>query len=272
MFGAVDIGGTKTLLAVFDKDGMIIRSVKLPTPNNYKNFKSLLTNHFQKTFGEKIFVTAVAVPGVIDRGKGVGIAFGNLPWENVTIRDDISHIFKCPVVVENDAKLAGLSEAALLKDYRKVLYVTLSTGIGGGFIVNGKIDPNLEDIEVGQMLLEHEGKLLRWEDFASGRAIFEQFGKAMSDITDKETLLIIAHNVAVGLIDLIATLTPDIIVIGGGVGAHFEKIQAAVEEDLKIYENDLLRVPPIIKAKRPEDAVIYGCFELAKNNYEKINN
>jgi predicted NBD/HSP70 family sugar kinase len=65
-----------------------------------------------------------------------------------------------------------LSEAMLLANqYNKVLYLTISTGIGGGRCKNGKIDPDFENFEPGQMVFEKDGKTLVWEDFASGRAL-----------------------------------------------------------------------------------------------------
>ena len=175
--------------------------------------------------------------------------------------------------VENDAKLAALSEAIKLKeDYRKVLYVTISTGIGAGLIINKKISPDFDNIEVGQMLFEHDGKLERWERFASGKAIVAEFGKPASDITDPHTWYVISHNIAIGLIDLIATLTPDIIIIGGGVGSHFDKFGDRLIEDLKVYQSNLLIVTPIQQATNAEDAVIYGGYFLGKSKYERSNN
>jgi predicted NBD/HSP70 family sugar kinase len=273
MFGAIDIGGTKTLLATFSEKGELLENIRFETPKNYVDFIKELKNQSTNLDINKLQVMSVAIPGLVNKNKGVGIAFGNLPWENIPIQKDVEAIFKCPVLIENDAKLAGLSEAiALKKKYRKVLYITVSTGIGGGLIINNKIDRDFDNMEVGHMLFEHEGKLQRWEDFASGKAIVAKFGKPAKDITDQKDWYIIAHNIAVGLIDIIATLTPDVIIIGGGVGSHFEKFSDRLNEDLKIYQNNLLTIPPIIKAKNAEQAVIYGGYYLGKTNYEQSNN
>jgi predicted NBD/HSP70 family sugar kinase len=126
-------------------------------------------------------------------------------------------------------------------------------------------------MEVGHILLEHDGKLQRWEDFASGSAIVKHFGKRASDIDadDTQTWYIIARNIAIGLIDLIATLTPEVIVLGGGVGSHFDKYAERLQEQLKIYENPMLSIPPVVQAKRAEEAVVYGCYHLARKKYGK---
>lgn len=266
MYGAVDIGGTKTLVAVFDAHGKITKQVKFPTPENYDDFVVQLSGIVEKLSTKDFKRVGVAAPGIIDRKRGVGIVFGNLPWENVPLEASIEKIFNAPVKVENDAKTAALSEAQYLKqDFKKIVYVTVSTGIGVGVVTNGKIDTNLRDIEPGQMILEHNGRFEQWEDFASGSAIYKKYGKKASDITDTGAWYTIARNLAVGLNALIASIDPDVIVIGGGVGTHLEKFQERLEEQLKIYENPMTPVPPIKKAIRPEEAVIYGCYELAKS-------
>lgn len=265
MYGAVDIGGTKTLVAVFDKSGQALEQIKFPTPKNYSEFKAELAETVAKLSTENFQRTVVAAPGLLDRKRGIGIRFGNLPWENVPIEEDVESVFRCPVSIENDANLAALSEALAINDqFNKVLYVTISTGIGGGIVIDGKIDPNFQDIEPGQMTLEHQGRFEQWEKFASGSAIVKRFGKRASEIDDPQTWYIIARNVAVGLNTLIATLDPEVIVIGGGVGSHLDKFQDRLEEQLKIYEHPMTPVPPIRKAVRTEEAVIYGCYELAK--------
>lgn len=271
MYGAIDIGGTKTLVAVFSQDGKVVEKYKFPTSQNYSQFIKELTQVVQKLKTKHFTYTVVAMPGLPDRKLGLGVAFGNLPWEQVPLQKDVESIFQCPVRLENDAKLAALSEANLIKnEFKKVLYVTVSTGIGGGIVINGKIDPNFEDIELGQMIVEHQGKLQRWEDFASGRAIVEKFGKRASDIKDASTWYIIARNLAVGINTLIATLDPEVIVIGGGVGSSLVKFKDRLEEELRIYETPLTPIPPIRQAQRAEEAVIYGCYALAKVHDEGI--
>lgn len=270
MYLAIDIGGTKTLIACLDDNGVIKERIKFPTPANYERFLEQLADNVDKLTTKDFVFTGVGVPGKLDRKLGVALAFGNLAWPHVPIRDDIQRIVHCPVVIENDANLAGLSEAMLLKNYRKVLYVTISTGIGTGIIADQKIDLELADSEGGNMLLEHNGKLEPWEDFASGKAIVKQFGKRASDITDPETWQAIAHNIALGFIDLIALIEPDVIIIGGSVGTYYARYQKYLDTYLKQYESPLLTIPPIQEATRPEEAVVYGCYDLAKETYAKV--
>lgn len=268
MYLAVDIGGTKTLLACFDDSGTVTQQLKFPTPQNYDEFLATLSDTGAQLDIKDFDRAAVAVPGHLDRKHGVALAFGNLEWKGIPIQADTEGLFHCPVLIENDANLAGLSEALLVQDeFKKVLYVTISTGIGTGIVVNGKLDPSFIDTEGGQQLLEHEGRFATWEDFASGRAIKRKYGKLVSEIADDDKVwYVIARNIAVGLINLIAVITPEVIILGGGVSAHLDKFQDRLLEELKIYENPLVPIPPIRQAQRSEEAVIYGCYDLIKQH------
>ena len=273
MFGAIDIGGTKTLLATFDDSGNLINSIKFKTPDSYKDFLKQLENSYISLGSPNLKFMCTACPGRLNRNKGIGIAFGNLSWVNVPIRDDQEKLFKCPVIIENDAKLAGLYEAVQFgKKYKKVFYLTVSTGIGGALIINGKIDTNFRDIEPGQILLEHDGELQRWEHFASGKAITQKYNKQVSEITDENLWKDIAHNIAIGLIEVIAICNPDVVIIGGGVGAHLEKFIDILNSDLRVYQNPLIIIPPVKQAKNAEEAVIYGCYLNSRIYYDKASN
>lgn len=267
MILAIDVGGTKTLLCVFTNDGVLKQSVKFPTPPNYNDFLLELAKTVESLTTNKFSTCCIAMAGRVDRKNGVALSFGNLAWLNVPIVKDLGKIVKCDVLLENDAKLAGLSEAHLppANNYRKVLYLTVSTGIGGALIDDGKIAVELQDSEVGHMLFEYGGKLQRWEEFASGKAVVARTGKRASDIPEGDPLWYsIARNIAIGLINVVAAQTPDCIVIGGGVGSHFAKFEEHLKEEMKLYEDRMLHVPPIFPAKRPEEAVVYGAYILAK--------
>jgi predicted NBD/HSP70 family sugar kinase len=176
MIVAVDTGGTKTLVAVFNTDGEIVRDQKFPTPTDINDYLTQLKATIDELIAaDTITCLSVALPGTIVDGKMIWA--GNLGWHDTDIRSLLSSHYDCPIVVENDANLAGLAEARALKDIPRVcLYVTVSTGIGTGIITNGQIDPNFSTSESGQIMLEHDGTLERWESFASGKAIMEKYG------------------------------------------------------------------------------------------------
>ena len=131
-----------------------------------------------------------------------------------------------------------------------------------GLIVNRTNDSNMADSETGDMMLQHGDKLMKWESFASGKAIVEQFGKQAYEIHSVQIWRIIAANIAVGLIDLIAVMQPEVIVLGGGVGSY-SRYGRYLKASLKRYENAMMPIPPIREAARPERAVVYGCYDSA---------
>lgn len=270
MYLAIDIGGTKTLLATFDRSGKLLDKTRFETPVSYEYFVLSLAECFEKNKHPGKYELCVAgAPGKIDRTTGTGVAFGNLPWENVPLGTDIQNITGVKTIIENDANLAGLSEAILVsKQYPKALYVTISTGIGGILIIDGKIDPDLADTEFGHMMFEHQGKLQRWQEFASGKAIYQKFGLPAKDITDPSAWYVISRNIAIGLTNVVSTLNPDVVIIGGGVGTYFNKFEARLKEEMILLGSDVVNLPPLLAAQRAEDAVLYGCYELAKQKHK----
>jgi glucokinase len=269
MIIAVDIGGTKTLVASANKDGNIKEELRFETPQAYDEFLNQLTENIAKIATEETEVISVAVPGLLDRKNGVVKMLGNLPWVDKPIAGDISERFEhVDVLIENDANLAGLSEANELEDkQQKVLYFTVSTGIGTGFVENGVLEPSLLDAEGGHVLLE--GKT--WESIASGKAIVQEYGKRASDIDDPAIWAEIAQDLAVGIIDNVAIFQPKTVIIGGGVGSHFDKFGALLQQYVTQQTPRLVNIPEIIGAKRPEEAVIYGCILLAQQELAHTN-
>ena len=265
---AIDIGATKTLCAAFSADGRLLLTHQFPTAKNYPKFLKDLGKVVREEFEHYQFTeVCCAVPGRIDRKAGIGEVFGNLTWRNVPIKEHLKRLIHTAVWIENDANLAGLSEAILVqKKYKRVLYLTLSTGIGDGFIINGKIDPTLADSEAGQMMIEHRGRIAAWEDFASGRALKSRYGQLAKDIEDPLIWDTYAKDVAAGLNELLAVLQPEVVIIGGSVGNQLEKFADGLKRELADHPNKMVDIPPIIKAQRPKDAVIYGCYELIKQN------
>jgi predicted NBD/HSP70 family sugar kinase len=270
-YGAIDVGGTKTLVAVFDAHGKLVEKQKFPTPPEYPEFLKELKKTLKSLSTDEFQAVTIAMPGSVDHDHGLVHAFGNLTWRDVHVIADLEKLTHCPVLLENDAKLAGLSEALLVPDYEKVLYITISTGIGTGLIVNGTIDRDLSDSEAGQMILEHNGKHVKWESFASGKAIVARYGVRAAELDDREAWKVLSRDFASGILTLVATLQPDVMIIGGGVGSHFDKFGKYLQAELKKYETPLVPIPPIIPAKNPEEAVIHGCYQLARQVYAHDN-
>jgi glucokinase len=271
MIIGVDIGGTKTLIGVFDEAGTVTSQVRFETPKDYQEFLSAFRQNFEGLgLPEKAEFCAMAVPSSIDRKQGVAITFGNLPWKNVAVEGDIAKIVDCPTKIENDANLAGLSEALTRSPVPdKVLYVTISTGIGTGVIDEGVIDETLEDSEGGNMLLPYGGELQIWEKFGSGKAIVAAYGKPASEIDDPAIWAEIVERWWLGFVELCSVIEPDLIVIGGGVGSHFSKYGELLLSRITEKLPPIVRRPKIEQALHAEQAALLGTYYFAKQQLEK---
>lgn len=264
---AVDTGGTKTLVAGFNKDGIPESQIKFETPKDTTEYINQLRSTITTNYSDKpVEAIVLAIPGVIK--NGVIIWCGNLDWKNFDVASALAGVLgDTPIFIENDAKLAGLGETRMLETIPpQSLYITISTGIGSGIIIDGHINQALHNSEAGHELIEFEGTLREWENFASGKAIFNTYGKYARDITDKQTWDQIADRISLGFLDLIPILQPDIIIIGGSIGTYFDRYGQQLQAILKEKLPPTIPCPPFVQAKYPEQAVIYGCYYYALDN------
>jgi len=268
MIVAVDTGGTKTLVTSFGKDGKMRKQFKFATPTSPKEYletlKKTLLEQFER---ETVEAVVIASPGIINNGVVIW-GGGNLTWKNLDIKSEIQGLLgKAPVFVENDANLAGLGETRLLKKIPpQSLYVTISTGIGTGIITDGHINQALRNSEAGHALIEYDGIVREWETFASGKAIYNTYGKYARDITNQRTWRQIADRISRGFLAVIPILQPDIIIIGGSIGTYFKNYGEQLQNLLKEKLPNHIKCPKFVQAKYPELAVIYGCYYYAIDN------
>jgi predicted NBD/HSP70 family sugar kinase len=263
MLVAVDTGGTKTLVASFLEDGTIAKQSRFPTPQDETQYISELSQEIIDILeGATPTAIIVGLPGRISPERVLCHA-RNLGWKDFNVKKELSKTFDCPILIENDANLAGLAETRQLKTIPAVsLYLTFSTGVGTGIIVDGKIEPHFQQSEGGQMLLERDGALRTWESFASGKSVREAYGKPASEITSKSAWKQIAKNISSGIAVISPLLRPEVIIIGGSIGMFFEKYESYLDD----YLTETLKhhyVSRIMKARHPELAVIYGCYYYA---------
>lgn len=261
MITAIDIGGTKTLVAQFGDDGKPIDPVRFLTPQNPEAFLEELATHLRK-FED---LTCIVV-GVAGRATGGVISGGfNLrQWEGFPLVKRLEEAYKCPVRIENDGNLAALAEINSLSPVPTVgLYLTISTGIGSGLVVNGELAPHLTNHSYGHIVLNHDGAWRDWESFGSGKAIAQKLGKMVGEITDPKELTWVAEQIGAGLCAIIHPVAPDVIVLGGSVGGLLEHYREPLERLLKERLADSTHIPDLKVAQHPNEAVLYGCHYYA---------
>lgn len=265
MFVAVDTGGTKTLITSFDRKGTARTAIKFPTPRDTTEYVDLVRTTLQEHFRtSQVEAVVVALPGIVK--DGVALWCNNLGWKDFDAASALKGVLgnDVPVLIENDANLAGLGEVRSCKPMpASALYVTISTGIGTGIIENGRIDEATKLSEGGHSLVEYDGKVRPWESFASGRAIVGIYGKYASEITSKRTWKQISDRISRGFLAIIPVLQPDTIIIGGSIGTYYEQygdtLVAILEQKLPPH----IPCPAFQQAQHPEEAVVYGCYYYA---------
>ncbi len=261
MITAIDIGASKTLLAQFDSNGNIVNNFKFATHLNQSEFYAELVGNLKKL--HEISVLSVGAPGIVDP-LGVIRRCGVLPWEDFDLKGLLDKDFRCPVFIENDAKLAGLAEANAMTPLPELcLYITVSTGIGEGVIQKGKLVDALKYSEAGHMIVWNDDRWQPWQDVASGKAIKRHFGRLAKDLTSKEDWDWIADKLVLGLSALVPTIQPDVIIFGGSVGHYFDKFEAPLTTLLNKRLPKFIQRPKLVGAKHPDEAVIYGCYHYA---------
>jgi len=265
----VDIGGTKTLVAVFNEHGEIVEQTKFPTPKDYDHWLLELRNTAAHLEHHDFKAGGVAAPGYVDRKHGRLISQPNLPWKNIPLQADCEKTFSCPVVIENDANLAALSEAMLHPDIDSILYITISTGIGTGFVYKHRLEPSMLDSEGGHVLVQDGDKRISWEKYSAGRILYKHFGKKLEDIpaSDKVAWDYIVRRMTIGIFANIAIFQPDLVIMGGSVGAQFDKYGEQLQAALDKLRMPVVDIPKVVEAKRPNECVIFGCYDIAKQTF-----
>lgn len=263
MYLCIDIGGTKTIIALVNHRGKILHSIKFETIPDQKLFYEHLISQIRINFvASETVAFGVAMPGVVKDNKCPKLA--NLPWRNFDIAKKLNKDFGKPVFIENDANLGALGEAR--KNPEKNLYFTFSTGIGGGVVSDGKILKKYQDFEPGHNLYTYHGQKKEWEDFAAASAVNQKYGKLVSEINDRASWDDITDRMLLGLAPLTADIKPDRIIFGGPLGLALPRYRRQLRKKLSRELPKNVQMPALIKARYGQFSVIQGCYLYAKSH------
>lgn len=272
MYLAIDIGGTKTLLALFSSNGLCLKRFKFPTEKDPKTFEKKLFANLQafmpkESTRRKIRAITVAVPGVVSfESNCYSFKLGNLDWPKIDLVTPIKNLFSAKISFVNDASLATLYEASLSNHKQgRSIYLTFSTGIGGGIAENGKLLKSSETFEPGHTKYIFNGSKQEWEDIASAKALIETYKvPSLQKLTlDESRLDDLIARLSLGLSDIIKSESPDTIIIGGPLAFLFRKTKKPLLDSLSSSSSKPIRLE---KARRPTESTIYGAYLYAKQN------
>ena len=249
MIGAVDIGGTKIAVGAVTHEGKVINRLECATAPEagfdpaMQRTKGML-RQAAASAGAEFAGIGVACPGPLDPYTGIIGDVGTLPgWQGFNLVAELEQEFGVSVAVENDADAVALAEVTwgAAKGAERFIYITVSSGIGGGIILSGKLYRGADGAhpELGHQVIDASGPLCYcrahgcWESLASGPAMTswmrEQPGApeltaaqictlaGQGDPLARRCVEREGYYLGLGLANLITLFTPDAIALGGGV-------------------------------------------------------
>ncbi|WP_020007939.1 ROK family protein [Salinicoccus albus] len=280
MIGAIEAGGTKFVCAVLD-DNSVLDRVTIPTAEPETTMNAVYQ------FFEKYDVEAVGIgafgPINLDRNSANYGMIQNTPkleWQYYPLLNEVQKAMKRPVAIDTDVNTASLGEYHFgsAKRQDSCLYITVGTGIGGGFVKNGdsyigQNHPEMGHVFINQMnddgfigICPSHGSCL--EGLVSGPAIEKRMKQKAVTISANDPLWeTIAYYIAQALVNYTLVLSPAKIVIGGGVMKQMqlyplikESFTALMNGYIKIDDIDQFIVPPELN----DDQGILGAAVIAK--------
>lgn len=261
----LDIGGTNLKAGAVDESGNIIGEASIPTGANrpqdevFHDIVSLIREVIASSGLRENELKAIGMgsPGKIDYSTGSVVYNNNLGWKDFHISEMMSEALHVPAILENDADAAALGEviAGSAKGANSAMIITLGTGVGTGYVFNGKI---FRSCEFGHMVIHSGGRectcgrkgcfeaycsatglisrtreagITESDGSVNGRTVFDAADKGnekAQKIIDEYT-----SDLSCGIVNLINGLQPEVISLGGGVAKQGERLLAPLRE--KVY-------------------------------------
>lgn len=308
---AIDLGGTQLRAAMVSSAGTIVSFAAEPTRAQagpevvIGQICQLLDEVLQQNPAQTPIGIGMGAPGPLDPLAGVVIAPPTLTgWNNVPLADIIAQRFSLPVRLENDANAAALGEwhFGAGRGSKSMVFVTVSTGIGGGVIADGRILHGRRGLaaEIGHMTITNEGErcfcgaIGCFEAVASGTALGRRAtartkafdgsmmralsvnedvsGRNVVDAARKgdalalELLAAEAHWLGIGFTNLLHLYSPDMIVMGGGISHGFDLMQETIAATVSSRAMPAYRAVPIVTAQLGHHAGLVGAASMVFQN------
>ena len=292
MFIGIDLGGTKILTALSDNKGRVIATVKMDT--QAKLGVNKVVDNIIETVNivllkagipkSKISAIGIGAPGPI-AGNSAIVSPPNLPgWKRVNLKKMLEKALRKPVFVENDANAAALAEYRFGsgRGTKNFIFLTVSTGIGGGIILNGKLFGGASGTagEVGHMVIDPNGPKCGCgnrgclEALAAGPAIARMAGRKdalQAELAarkgDKKALKAIndaGMYIGIGIANLNNLLNPELFAIGGGIS----NMKELIFKPIRYWAKECSLTEPaktlkIVPARLKTEAGVMGAIAVA---------
>ncbi|MEE0200388.1 ROK family protein [Faecalicatena contorta] len=315
----LDLGGTKTSVALFHQNGMMAddfvhvvasRTFKGESAvyDNTKGAVNFILDKYKLTFNDLIGI-GVGCPGPLDVESGIIINAPLMGWNNFPLKKKLTEDFHVPVMIDNDGNLGALAEqrCGIAKGLKQVIYVTVSTGVGAGIIIDGEIYHGKSDGagEFGHLSIDQNGRECPCgskgclELYCSGTAIkntlrqdekkgikspvfqaAREEGKqldakllarfaAQNDTYAVKLFEKIGWTLGYGLSYLFNLFDPEVVVIGGGVSKSHQFFEQAVRKALKQYTIIAVKDSQVVYSQMCDTVVLFGAYYLIKESIER---
>lgn len=303
----IEIGGTKLQL-IAGQPSHIIETLRydIDIAKGATGIQEQIATGLQKLLSQyDIAAIGVGFGGPVEAQTGIiQVSHQVAGWQHFNLKQWLEQLTRKPVAIDNDANVAALGEAThgSGKDYQKVFYMTIGSGIGGGMVVDGAIYHGHipGEAEVGHINLDKKGNTL--ESKCSGWAVNKKIRNFIThnpasllaqlaknhtapeatllkpalekeDEYAKEIINDIADDIAFALSHVVHLFHPEVIVMGGGISLLKEHLRMPVATKLAQYiMKAFFPPPPVYIAALGEQVVPIGALELAKNLLEVKNN
>jgi predicted NBD/HSP70 family sugar kinase len=272
----VDIGVNETVVGMGYFNGKVDIKEKFLTPKRPEEFFKEIQKLYEKyNSKESIDAISFSVPGLVNVEKNIILLAPNLKWENVKIEDYLN--VQVPILSDNEANLSVMAEkyhAEDLKDKKNIIFVEIREGIGTGLIINNELFRGFtySGGEFGHTIISfnsnekcHCSNIGCWELYGSinyalkkykgklnGKDAIEKFNDLKNKKDAKEVLLYLARNNSIGIANIINSLNPEVVIIGGELNDmpqyfYEELIIETKKKALKVASEKTLIRPTIFK-------------------------
>lgn len=285
--GALEAGGTKMVCAIGDETGTIFEQTTIPTQTPEITVPELIA-YFKE---RKVDALGIGCFGPIEPDKssekyGYITSTPKTEWQNYDIVGEFANALQCPIGFDTDVNASVLGEVTFgqAKGKSCVVYLTIGTGIGGGIYIEGNLLHGMLHPEAGHVLIRkreddtYTGKCPYHtnclEGLASGPAIEARWGHKAAELAGRpEVWDLEADYIAQALTGYILTLSPRMIILGGGV-MHQEQLFPLIRDKVTQMLGGYIKTKEledmehyIVPASLQDDQGIMGCFELARREY-----
>lgn len=277
------------VLAVCTEQGEVLDRVSIPTESP-KITMPAMVNYFKEKEVEALGIGFFG-PLQLNRSAADYGCLTSTPkpgWSGQPVTEPFAKALGVPVALDTDVNAAALGEATwgASRGTENSIYITVGTGVGVGVISNGRLLHGMQHPEAGHMLLQrhpsdtYEGKCPFHsnclEGLAAGPAIEARWGKKAYELADRrEVWELEAYYIAQGLVNMIVTLSPEKIILGGGV-MHQTHVMGMIRQEVKRLLNGYMNTPQIqnidsyiVLPQLNDNQGIMGCVKLALNEMGK---